>query len=319
VKGLNNIFYYLLQFASVLLLAPLIGGITKKIKAFSQKRKGPPLIQNYFDVLKLLRKGTVVSTTSSWIYRIAPYLTFASALCACLFIPISLLGQPAGFTGDIILAVYLLALGRFFMTLAALDTGSTFGGMGSSREMLISSIFEPSLFVALFSVSLISGSTSLGVMELTALNNSSVLLHPVYILSFLSIMIVLMAETARIPVDDPATHLELTMVHEAMLLEYSGRHLALMEMGAWLKQLFLITVIVNLFLPSANLFFAVSGVAAILISLAFFLFKVIVLSVLIAVIEVLTVKFRFFSVPNLAAFSFILAFLGFVQYFVLGS
>ena len=319
MKGLNNIFYYLLQFASVLLLAPLIGGITKKIKAFSQKRKGPPLIQNYFDVLKLLRKGTVVSTTSSWIYRIAPYLTFASALCACLFIPISLLGQPAGFTGDIILAVYLLALGRFFMTLAALDTGGTFGGMGSSREMLISSIFEPSLFVALFSVSLISGSTSLGVMELTALNNSSVLLHPVYILSFLSIMIVLMAETARIPVDDPATHLELTMVHEAMLLEYSGRHLALMEMGAWLKQLFLITVIVNLFLPSANLFFAVSGVAAILISLAFFLFKVIVLSVLIAVIEVLTVKFRFFSVPNLAAFSFILAFLGFVQYFVLGS
>jgi len=319
VTNLNNIFYYLLQFSSVLLLAPLVGGITKKIKAFSQKRKGPPLIQNYFDVLKLLRKGTVVSTTSSWIYRIAPYLTFASALCACLFIPISLLGQPAGFTGDIILAVYLLALGRFFMTLAALDTGSTFGGMGSSREMLISSIFEPSLFVALFSVSLISGSTSLGVMELTALNNSSVLLHPVYILSFLSIMIVLMAETARIPVDDPATHLELTMVHEAMLLEYSGRHLALMEMGAWLKQLFLITVIVNLFLPSANLFFAVSGVAAILISLAFFLFKVIVLSVLIAVIEVLTVKFRFFSVPNLAAFSFILAFLGFVQYFVLGS
>jgi len=316
---LNNIYYYLLQFSSVLLLAPLVGGITKKIKAFSQKRKGPPLIQNYFDVLKLLRKGTVVSTTSSWIYRIAPYLTFASALCACLFIPISLLGQPAGFTGDIILAVYLLALGRFFMTLAALDTGSTFGGMGSSREMLISSIFEPSLFVALFSVSLISGSTSLGVMELAAFNNSAVLLHPVYILSFFSIMIVLMAETARIPVDDPATHLELTMVHEAMLLEYSGRHLALMEMGAWLKQLFLITVIVNLFLPSANLFFAASGVAAILISLAFSLFKVIVLSILIAVIEVLTVKFRFFSIPNLAAFSFILAFLGFVQYFVLGS
>ena len=316
---MNNIYYYLLQFSSVLLLAPLVGGITKKIKAFSQKRKGPPLIQNYFDVLKLLRKGTVVSTTSSWIYRIAPYLTFASALCACLFIPISLLGQPAGFTGDIILAVYLLALGRFFMTLAALDTGSTFGGMGSSREMLISSIFEPSLFVALFSVSLISGSTSLGVMELAAFNNSAVLLHPVYILSFFSIMIVLMAETARIPVDDPATHLELTMVHEAMLLEYSGRHLALMEMGAWLKQLFLITVIVNLFLPSANLFFAASGLAAILISLAFFLFKVIVLSILIAVIEVLTVKFRFFSIPNLAAFSFILAFLGFVQYFVLGS
>ena len=316
---MNNIFYYLLQFSSVLLLAPLVGGITKKIKAFSQKRKGPPLIQNYFDVLKLLRKGTVVSTTSSWIYRIAPYLTFASALCACLFIPISLLGQPAGFTGDIILAVYLLALGRFFMTLAALDTGSTFGGMSSSREMLISSIFEPSLFVALFSVSLISGSTSLGVMELAAFNNSAVLLHPVYILSFFSIMIVLMAETARIPVDDPSTHLELTMVHEAMLLEYSGRHLALMEMGAWLKQLFLITVIVNLFLPSVSLFFAASGLAAILISLVFFLFKVIILSILIAVIEVLTVKFRFFSVPNLAAFSFILAFLGFVQYFVLGS
>lgn len=319
MKSLNHIIYALLQLAVILLLAPLVGGITKKVKAFTQKRKGTPLLQNYYDLYKLLKKETIVSETASWIYHAAPYIAFGSALCACLFIPVSLLIGPVGFSGDMLLAVYLLAMGRFFMALAALDTGSTFGGMGSSREMMISSLFEPALLVALFSISLINGSTSLAAMAAASSKNSTILLHPVYILSFLSIMIILFAETARIPIDDPSTHLELTMVHEAMLLEYSGRSLALMEMGAWLKQLFLITLIVNLFLPFGIPVWAMAALPAVFVSLAFYLVKVVVLSFLMAVVEVMTVKFRLFSVPNLAAFSFILAFLGFVQYFVLGS
>jgi formate hydrogenlyase subunit 4 len=317
VISLNNIFYFVFQLIIMLLLAPLVGGIIKKVKALSQKRKGSPLLQNYFDIFKLLRKETVVSETSSWIYRIAPYITFGSTLCAAMFIPVAV--GSTGFAGDMLLTVYLLAMGRFFMALAALDTGSTFGGMGSSREMMISSLFEPALLVALFSVALVNKSTSLAGMETAAFRSSIMLLHPVYILSFLSIMVILFAETARIPVDDPSTHLELTMVHEAMLLEYSGRQLALMEMGAWLKQLFLITVVVNIFIPSGITGMASGTVAAVLVSLALYFVKVIVMSFLIAVVEVFTVKFRLFSVPNLAAFSFILAFLGFFQYFVLRS
>lgn len=319
VKSLNGILYYVLQTAVFLLLAPLVGGIIRKVKAFTQKRKGPPLFQNYYDFHKLLKKETVVSETASWIFHVAPYIVFITALAVCMFIPISIMLGPAGFSGDMLLAVYLLAMGRFFMTLAALDTGSTFGGMGSSREMMISSLFEPALLVALFSISLINGSTSLEVMAAAASRNSALLLHPVYILSFLSIMIILFAETARIPIDDPSTHLELTMVHEAMLLEYSGRYLALMEMGAWLRQLFFITVIINLFLPAMTPGWKIGAGLAILVSIAFYVIKVCIASFLIATVEVMTVKFRLFSVPNLAAFSFILAFLGFIQYFVLGS
>ena len=312
---MNSVIYFLMQIIVILLLAPLVGGITKKVKAFSQKRKGPPLLQSYFDIIKLFKKEIVVSETSSWIFRTAPYITFGTALCAALFIPV--VSGVSVFSGDMLLAVYLLAGGRFFMTLSALDTGSTFGGMGSSREMMISSLFEPALLVALFSVALASGSTSFAVMESASQTGSFLLLNPVYILSLLSIAMILFAETARIPVDDPSTHLELTMVHEAMLLEYSGRQLALMEAGAWIKQLFLITVIVNIFLPSGLP--GMAGAAAIFISLGIYFAKVIAVSIVIAVVEVSAVKFRLFSVPNLAAFSLILAFVGFVQYFVLRS
>lgn len=311
---MNTPLYFLLQIVVILLLAPLVGGITKKVKALSQKRKGPPVFQSYFDIIKLLKKESVVSNTSSWIFRATPYITFGTALCAALFIPVA--AGVSGFSGDMLMAVYLLAGGRFFMTLSALDTGSTFGGMGSSREMMISSLFEPALIVALYSIALVCGSTSFSVME-NASAGSFVLLNPIYILSFLSIAVVLFAETARIPVDDPSTHLELTMVHEAMLLEYSGRQLALMEAGTWIKQLFLITVIVNIFLPSMPVLNV--SAAAILISLGIYIAKVIAVSFAIAVVEVSAVKFRLFSVPNLAAFSLIMAFVGFIQYFVLRS
>lgn len=315
---MDGVVYICLQLVIMIGVAPLVTGIIRKIKAFSQKRKGAPVFQLYYDLYKLLKKDTVVSETSSWIFKVTPYITFTAILCASLFIPITTRLQPLSFTMDFIFAIYLLALGRFFMTLAGLDTGSTFGGMGSSREMMISSIFEPALLVGIFTLGLIAKSMSVFAMMTAVSKASFTTLQPVYVLLFCSIFIILLAETARIPVDDPATHLELTMVHEAMLLEYSGKHLALMELGAAVKQLVLITLLANLFIPIDQWIPVGIPVLGIIIALILYVIKVVVLSVLVAAAEVFTVKLRLFSVPNLAAISFILAFLGFAVYFVVG-
>ncbi len=310
------IVFNLIQLFIVILLAPLVGGVINKGKALSQKRKGAPLTQMYFDLWKQIKKESVVSETSSWIYKATPYVVFSTAAASALLVPITTF-LPGAFSGDIILLFYLLALGRFFMCLSALDTGSTFGGMGSSREAMISALIEPSILVSIFTVGLISGSTSIYQMMASMKMIGNPLFHPVFIMTFLAMMIIILAESSRVPVDDPATHLELTMVHEAMLLEYSGRHLALMEYGAAIKQLVFITLVVNLFLPLDQLI-PLSGVGAICISIVLYLIKVVFIAVLIAITEVSTVKFRFFSIPNLAALAFILSFLGFLQYFVLG-
>jgi len=203
------------------------------------------------------------------------------------------------------------------MMLAGLDTASTFGGMGSSREAMISSLIEPSILVSLITVGLIAKSTSAYQIMDYMKGVGIPLIHPEYLTACIALLIIILAETARIPVDDPSTHLELTMVHEAMLLEYSGRSLALMELGASVKQLVFITLLANIFVPHDQLIL-ISGVAAVLLSLLIYLLKVILIAVLIAVAEISTVKLRLFSIPNLAALSFILSFIGFMQYFVLG-
>ncbi|KNY29779.1 respiratory chain complex I subunit 1 family protein [Pseudobacteroides cellulosolvens] len=316
---MNNIIYIIVQLLVILLIAPLISGIIKKVKALSQKRKGPPVLQLYLDIYKLLKKDTVISDTASWIFKVTPYINITTALLAGLLIPVSLKLTPIGFGGDVIFIIYILAMGRFFMTLAGLDTGSTFGGMGSSREMAISSMIEPTLLVSVFTVGLISKSTSIHSMMETLSFIGMNILQPVYILCFLAMIIVIIAETCRIPVDDPATHLELTMVHEAMLLEYSGRHLALMELGAAVKQLVLITLLVNLFIPLDSLVTLDNALFTIGISILLYITKVVIASILIAIAEVNTVKLKLFSVPNLAAISFILSFLGFLQYFIVGG
>ncbi|MEL7654880.1 MAG: NADH-quinone oxidoreductase subunit H [Bacillota bacterium] len=311
------IVYSVIQLIIIILLAPLVGGIIKKVKALSQKRKGAPVLQMYYDLLKLIEKESVVSETSSWIYKVTPYIVFSTAAAGALLVPVTTLLPAATFSGDIILLFYLLALGRFFMCLSALDTGSTFGGMGSSREAMISSLMEPSILVSVFTIGLIAGSTSVYNMMASMKLIENPLFHPVFIMTFLAMFIIIIAETSRIPVDDPATHLELTMVHEAMLLEYSGRHLALMEYGAAIKQLILLTLLVNLFLPMDQLVPS-AGAGAVCLSIVFYIVRVIFVSVLIAIAEVSTVKFRFFSIPNLAALSLIFSFLGFLQYFILG-
>ncbi|MGI6684501.1 MAG: respiratory chain complex I subunit 1 family protein [Bacillota bacterium] len=315
-----NIFYAAIQILIIILLAPLVNGVIKKIKAFTQKRTGAPILQMYFDLYKLFKKSVVVSDASSWIFKAAPYIVFTTSLVAALLVPVSTLITPAAFPGDAIMLIYILALGRFFLTLAGLDTASTFGGMGSSREGMISSLMEPSILVSLFTIGLFSKSTSIYQMMETAKLTGVPLIHPAYLMVFLALMAIIIAETSRIPVDDPATHLELTMVHEAMILEYSGRHLALMELGAVIKQLVFMTFIVNVFLPHDQLIgiVGIAGIGAILLSLLIYIIKVIFLSVVMALIEVSTVKLRLFSVPNLAALSFILSFLGILNYFVLG-
>jgi formate hydrogenlyase subunit 4 len=315
---MNYLFYMLLQLALFVILAPLVGGIIKKVKALSQKRKGPPILQMYYDLFKLTQKDTVVSETASWIFKATPYVQLSSVLLAALLVPVSVKFQSFSFLGDAILVVYLLALGRFFMVLAGLDTASTFGGMGSSREMMISSLMEPSLLVTVFTIGLLAGSTSVHDMMQNSVLAGLTIFQPVYLLTFSALFIILIAETARIPVDDPATHLELTMVHEAMLLEYSGRYLAMMELSSSIKQLIFITLLANLFMPLDGLFIIAQPVWSALISILLYLVKVIIITVAIAIVEIKTVKLRLFSIPNLAALSFILALLGFFQYWIIG-
>ncbi|WP_368294511.1 respiratory chain complex I subunit 1 family protein [Dehalobacter sp. TBBPA1] len=317
-EAMNSITYILIQLIVTLLAAPLVSGLIKKVKALTQKRKGAPVLQMYFDLYKLLQKTSVVSEVSSWIYKVAPYIVFATALTAALLVPVSTKIVPVLIPGDFIMLVSILALGRFFMMAAALDTGSTFGGMGSSREAMISSLIEPSILVTLFTVGLLSGSTSLPRIMQTVQVTGFPLAHPVYMMVGLALLIVIIAETSRIPVDDPSTHLELTMVHEAMILEYSGRHLALLEYGAAVKQLVFITLFVNLFIPHDQLI-PFMGFGAVILSLLLYLLKVALMALVIALIEVNTVKFKLFSIPNLAALSFILAFLGILQFFILGG
>ncbi|MEA4889201.1 MAG: NADH-quinone oxidoreductase subunit H [Clostridiaceae bacterium] len=309
--------YVLIQTLVVLLLAPLVNGMIKKIKAFTQKRKGAPVLQLYYDLYKLLKKTAVVSETASWIFKAAPWVVFATALAAALLAPISVRLLPAAFSGDLILLFYLLALGRFFLVLAGMDPGSTFGGMGSSREAMIAALTEPAVLVTVFTIGLFAGTTSVcGIFQAVQAAGLP-LAQPMFILTGLALFIVILAETCRIPVDDPATHLELTMVHEAMILEYSGRHLALMEYGAAVKQLVLMSLWVNIFLPHDQMIL-LAGAAGLIISLTIYILKIALLAALVAVTETCTVKFRFFSVPNLAALAFILALIGFLQSFILG-
>ncbi len=308
----------LVQVIVVLLLAPLVNGIINKVKAFTQKRKGAPVLQLYFDLFKLLRKTTVVSGVSSWIFKAAPYILFSTSLGAAALVPVTTRISPLPFAGDGILLVSMLALGRFFLMIAALDTASTFGGMGSSREAMISALIEPSILVSLFTIGMIGRTTSVSGMMQAMQELGFPMAKPALLLIFFALLIVLIAENSRIPVDDPSTHLELTMVHEAMILEYSGRHLALMEYGAAIRQLVLVTLLANLLLPHDQLF-ALAGLAGMVVSILVYVLKVAAVSVLVAAIEAGTVKFRLFSVPNLAALAFILSFLGFLEFFLLGG
>src|SRR6516165_3046063 len=239
----------LLQALLLLALSPLVTGCIRNWKAKLQNRRGAPPWQPYLDIIKFLRKDMVISEHATWIFSAAPYVVLVSSLLVGLMVPLVTTQAPLSWFGGALAVVGLLALGRFFLALGGLDPASAFGGMGSSREMTISAIAEPALMLAIFTVAIAAGSTNLSQMLLAAQGPTWKLLNPAHVLAFAALFIVLLAETGQIPIDNPATHLELTMIHEAMLLEYSGRYLALMEWGASIKQLVLMTILANVFLP----------------------------------------------------------------------
>src|SRR5437016_725380 len=278
-----NALEVILQTMLLLLLAPLISGCIKNWKAKLQNRRGPRVWQPYLDVVKFLRKDMVISEHASWVFSAAPYVVFLSALLVGLMVPMLTTQAPLSLFGGALAVIGLLALGRFFLALGGLDPASAFGGMGSSREMTISAIAEPALMLAIFTVAITAGSTDLSHIVQSGLGPGWKLLNPAHLMAFAALFIVLLAETGRVPVDNPATHLELTMIHEAMLLEYSGRYLAFMEWGASIKQLVLMTLLVNIFLPVG---LAVDGsVASLGLALGVFLLKIGVLSGAVVVVE----------------------------------
>ena len=307
--------YTLIQTLLMIVLAPLPCGIIRKIKARFQKRRGASIFQPYYDLIKLLKKPSVtVSTTASKIFLVTPYILLGSTLVAASFVPLTT-KIPVTLPGDVIVMIYTLALGGFFLTLTALDTSSTFGGMGSSRENTLTSIIEPALIIAVVALSVYYRSTNLQIIMTESLK-SSPLSDAFHLLLLIALFMVTIAETARIPIDDPSTHLELTMIHEAMILEYSGRHLGLMELAAYLKQLIYITLIANIFFPHDQ-FILQSGALGVILSLTLFIVKMIFISIILGLIETNTVKLRFFTIANYAALAVIFSLLGFICLYIL--
>ncbi|PYG87538.1 formate hydrogenlyase subunit 4 [Ruminiclostridium sufflavum DSM 19573] len=303
----------LVQIMLILIIAPFFTGVIKKLKSKFQHKIGLSVFQPYYNLIKLCKKDLVVSSVTSWIYNVAPYIYFMTSLFAVLCLPVvhQLIG-PAYFT-DLLVIVYLLVAGRIFMALAGLDTGSAFGGMGSSREMLVSALVEPALFVIIITVSSRTGIASTNVSSIYeyTLSHTEAAFSPINLLLFASMLMILIAESSRIPVDDPSTHLELTMVHEAMVLEYSGRHLAFIEMGTHIKQLVFMTFMANILIPIGF------NIENIFIGLGIYILKILAITVLVALVEINTVKLRLYSIPNFAAIAFIISVLGFLTCFIL--
>jgi formate hydrogenlyase subunit 4 len=302
-----------LQTVLLLALSPLITGVIKNWKARLQNRRGPRVWQPYLDLWKFFRKDMVISEHASWIFSFAPHVVFVTALLAGLMVPMVTVQAPLSLFGGVLALVGLLALGRFFLALGGLDPASAFGGMGSSREMTIAAIAEPALMLAIFTVAIAAGSTDLSRIVAATLGPDWSLLSPMHVLAFAALFIVLLAETGRIPVDNPATHLELTMIHEAMLLEYSGRYLALMEWGASIKQLVLMTLLVNVFFPFGMASAAPAGLG---LSMLAYLAKLLLVAGIVVIVETTNAKLRLFRVPDLLSAAFVLAGLALLSTFL---
>jgi len=307
-------FMAVLQLVLLLGIAPLVSGVIKTLKARLQIRRGPGILQPYRDLNKLFHKGMVVPDSASWIFAATPFVIFATTVIAGLMLPMMSAEAPLGLFGGMLAIVYLLGLGRFFLALGGLDTGSSFGGLGASREMTIAALAEPAMMMAIFTVGIGANSTSLSEVARRAIGNNWAFLAPAQMLAFAALFLVLIAETGRIPVDNPATHLELTMIHEAMILEYSGPYLGLIEWGSSIKQLLLMTLLINSFLPfGLRQEWSVSGA---LLSLFYLLIKLLLLSCVIVLTETANAKLRLFRVPEMLAVAFTLGALGLVSTFL---
>jgi formate hydrogenlyase subunit 4 len=309
---------YFLEFSQALLalmLAPGLAGFVRWVKARLQNRRGAPIWQPYFELAKLFGKDVVMSNNASWLFRFAPYIVFASTLAVTFLVPLIAASLPFDNIGDLLVVVYLLLLGTFFLALAGLDPGTAFGGMGASREMTVAAIAEPTIALSIFSLALGAGSTNLSHIVTATLTQTGSVLRPGHLLAFAALFIVSLAETGRLPVDNPSTHLELTMIHEAMILEYSGRYLALIEWASWLKLTLFFSLLANLFVPW-GLALTLTPVT-LAIAVVTLVFKLALLGVVVAVVETRVAKLRLFRVPELLAMSFVLALLAVTSSFLL--
>jgi formate hydrogenlyase subunit 4 len=309
---------YLLEIGQALLallLAPGLVGFIRAVKARLQGRRGAAPWQPYYDLRKLFGKEAVVSRNASWLFRFAPYLIFATTVAVTMLVPLVAAPLPFDAVGDLLMVVYLMLLGTFFLALAGLDPGTAFGGMGASREMTVAAIAEPTIALAIFGLAVGAGSTNLGRIVAQTLSHPGAVINPGHLLGFAALFIVTLAETGRLPVDNPATHLELTMIHEAMTLEYSGRYLALIEWAAALKLLVFFSLLANLFLPwGVATTLTPGGLSVAVIAL---MAKLALLGLAVALIETRIAKLRLFRVPELLGVSFVLALLSVTSSFLL--
>ena len=302
------------QMALVLVLAPLLTGFVRKVKARLLRRRGPPLIQPYRDLLRLLRKEVVLAENASWLFRVIPYLIFAATWVAAALVPTFATGLIFSWTADLIAIIALLGSVRFLLALAGMDVGTSFGGIGSSREVMIASVAEPAMIMVVFTLALVAGTTQLATLA-GFLASPAVGLRVSLGLALIALIMVAIAENARIPVDNPATHLELTMVHEAMVLEYSGRHLAMIEIAASLKLLLYVSLIAGVFVPW-GLAASGSGPAAYAAGAAAYLVKLAAGGFLLALFETAIAKMRVFRVPEFLGAALMLGLLGTLLLFV---
>ncbi len=304
------------QMLLVLVLAPLLLGFTRKVKARLLRRRGPPLLQSYRDLLRLIRKEAVVADNASWLFRSGPYLIFAATWVAAALVPTFATGLTFSWAADLIAITALIGSARFFLALVGMDIGTSFGGIGSSREMMFASLAEPAMIMIVFTVALVAGSTQLSSVANYMLDHAS--LRVSLGLALVALIIVAVAENARIPVDNPATHLELTMVHEAMVLEYSGRHLAMIELAAAVKLLLYVSLIGCIFVPW-GLAQADAGIAAYATGAAAYLAKLFVGGFALVLFETSIAKMRVFRVPDFLGIALMLGLLGTLLRFVSGS
>jgi formate hydrogenlyase subunit 4 len=302
------------QVLVVLLLAPLLTALVRKVKARLLRRRGPPLLQPYRDLARLLRKEVVLAENASWLFRVIPYLVFAATWVAAALVPTFQSGLLFSWSADLIAIIALLGSARFFLALAGLDVGTSFGGIGSSREVMIASLAEPAMLMVVFTLALMAGSTQLSTVA-AFMASSDVGLRVSLGLALFALIMVAIAENARIPVDNPATHLELTMVHEAMVLEYSGRHLALIDLAAELKLLLYVSLIGCVFMPW-GMAPAGAGVHALAVGAVAYLAKLAVGGFLLALFETAIAKMRVFRVPEFLGAALMLGLLATLLLFV---
>lgn len=314
--NLSSIFSQLLAIATALLLSPLVIGWVNQCRAWLQGRTGAGLLQPYRMLHKLFNKESVVAENASSFFRFAPYAIFGCFLLACAIIPTLSTDLPLSSAADAIALVGLFALARVFIALAAMDIGTAFGTMGARREMLVGFLAEPALLTVLFSASLIGQSTALSTIVRTV-GHREFAIYPSLVFAGIAFTLVALAENARVPVDNPATHLELTMIHEALILEYSGRHLALLEWAAALKLFAYSALGLALFvpwgIPEARTPLAMLAALPILIG------KLAVGGVALALIETFAAKMRIFRVPEFLATAFLLGVIGMLTHILLGA